>query len=295
MRHFSLLVLGFVFIISCTEQENFNIEDNSSDVVSLAFSEDSDYKPHTINEALNGDYANYLKFLEGTDYEIGLSTSKDGGLPGGSKISCISGISQVRNANATKATIAELPPIRSFIDGIEISQQNITKTKASNSIQDSFGKVVKFSFSNGLQTKSTENNVGEVDMYVPKGIEFIFPHAETEEDLNPLCYYRDFIIKWNKDENNSNGVLVVVDWNGNMVLGDDIPNTHVCRVATFPDTGEALLPETLFEGIPDTAHCDLMILRGNIENIEQGQYTYKLVGKTHHQISFILIREIKID
>mgnify|MGYP003310172966 CR=1 FL=1 len=167
-------------------------------------SNNSDYQPHKINEALSGDYKKYLEFFEGTDYEIGISTSKDGALPGGSTISCISGTSQIRKPSLTKSVTDELPPIKSFVDGIEISTQNISR----------------------------------------------------------------------------------------MILGNDIPDTHVCRVVKFPDTGEAQLPETIFDGIPDTAYCDMLILRGNVENIEQDQYTYKLVGKTHQQISFILIREI---
>jgi len=130
-------------------------------------------------------------------------------------------------------------------------------------------------------------------MYVPKAIEFLFPYAESEEDLNPLCYYKDFVIRWNEDKDNENGVLAVVEWNGSMVLGNDISDAHVCRVAKFPDTGEARLPEQMFDGIPDTANCDLMIMRGNIDNVVYNQYSYKLVGKTHHLISFILIREIE--
>lgn len=295
MRHYYtyfFILIGCALFFSCSKQNSTDVLDVSGDVFSLLTSNDSDYQPHTINEAVSGNYQKYLEFFEGTDYEIGISTSKDGALPGGSTISCISGVSQIRKASLTKAAANELPSIRSFVDGIEISTQNISRTKASNSIMDSFGKVVKFSFCNECQTKSSNSSTGEAEMYVPKAIEFIFPRAESEEDLNPLCYYKNFVIRWNKDDNNQNGVLVVVDWTGSMVLGNDIPDTHVCRVVQFPDTGEAQLPETIFDGIPDTAHCDMLILRGNIENIEQGQYTYKLVGKTHQQISFILIREL---
>lgn len=295
MRHYYtyfFIFIGCALFFSCSEQNSTDNLDVSEDVFSLLTSNDSDYQPHTIHEAVSGNYQKYLEYFEGTDYEIGISTSKDGALPGGSTISCISGVSQIRKASLTKAAADELPPIKSFVDGIEISTQNISRTKASKSIMDSFGKVVKFSFCNEYQTKSSQNSTGEAEMYVPKAIEFIFPRAESEDDLNPLCYYKNFVIRWNKDENNQNGVLVVVDWTGSMVLGNDIPDTHVCRVVQFPDTGEAQLPETFFDGIPDTAHCDMLILRGNIENIEQGQYTYKLVGKTHQQISFILIREL---
>ena len=294
MKHYCtyfFILIGCVLFFSCSKQNSTDILNVSEDVFSLLISNNPDYQPHKVNEALDGDYQKYMEYFEGTDYEIGISSSKDGGLPGGASISCISGISQVRKANVTKSATRELPSIKSFVDGIEISPENIVQTKAANSIMDSFGKVVKFTFCNESQTKSS--SIGEAEMYVPKAIEFTFPFAESEEDLNPLCYYKNFVIRWNKDEDNENGVLVVVDWTGSMVLGNDIPDTHICRIAEFPDTGEAHLPENIFDGIPDTAYCDILILRGNIENIENDQYSYKLVGKTHHQIPFILIREIE--
>lgn len=284
--------LGIIFTISCGVKDKIEVCGSNNEMTTLTVSSNADYLPHKEYQTFNGDYDKYLEFFEGTDYEIGISSSKDGGLPGGSNISCISGVSQIRKAIETKSDIS-LPQIRAFVNELEISQQNIISTRSSNSIMDCFGKVVKFSFCTDSQTRNSDCSTGEADMYVPKAIEFTFPHAESEEDLNPLCYYKNFVIRWNKDEDNKNGILVIVDWTGSMVLGNDIPDTHVCRVANFPDTGEALIPENFFDGIPDTAYCDLMILRGNIENIEQGLYTYKLVGKTHHQISFILIREIE--
>ena len=77
-----------------------------------------------------------------------------------------------------------------------------------------------------------------------------------------------------------------------MVLGDDIEDTYVRRVITVPDIGEALLPEELFDGIPDTAFCHLTILRGNVENLKIDQYSYTVLGETHQSIAFILLRKI---
>lgn len=291
MKHSKLNCFVFfistLFAYSCIQQNN---SINPNDGKSFSLLNDDNYKPHISTEVINGDYQTYMDYFVGTDYEIGISSCKDGALPGGSTISCISGISHVRKTSATKSSLGELPEIKSYVDGIEISP-NLIQTKSSQSLLDCFGKVVNFSFSTNYHTKSSETT-DEMEMYIPKSIEFTFPFAESEDDLNPLCYYKDFLIKWNVDEDNMNGVLVVVDWTGSMVLGNDIPNTHVCRLAIFPDTGEAKLQESLFDGIPDTAFCDLLILRGNVKNIEQGQYSYKFVGKTHQQISFILIREI---
>jgi len=287
-----IVIIGVLFAASCVNQEQIETNNLKAEDVSLVLSDNPDYKSHKAIESLKGDYDKYLEYFVGTDYKIGISSSKDGGLPGGSKISCISGTSPKSEVNETKA-VDDLPQIRSFVDGVEIARENILPTKSSSGIIDCFGKVVKFSFNNGSETKSSEDSIGEYDMYVPKAIEFLFPYAEKEEDLNPLCYYKDFEIEWNADENNENGVLVLVDWTGSMVLGEDIPDTHVFRIASFPDTGVAQLPEELFDGIPDTAYCDIMIVRGNIENINFDNYSYKLIGQTYHRISFILVREVE--
>ena len=295
MKRVVYFILGLVGVLSCTDKGTTILNNCEEEgVISLSISKNKDYQPHIINEAIMGNYGNYLKYFEGTDYEIGISSSKDGLLPRGTSISCISGPSQIKKSSLTRSAEGELPVIRSFVDGLELSRNNLLPTRSSNGITDCFGKTVTFSFkSENAPTRSSEGDSGEVDMYVPKAIELLFPYAETKEDLFPLCYYKDFIIRWNEDEKNENGVLVMIDWNGSMILGDDISGAHVCRIAVFPDNGEARLTERLFEGIPDTAKCELLLMRGNVDNIEQENYSYKLVGETHQLFSFILIREIE--
>lgn len=280
--------------ISCSINDPEQYQISSDGAVTLRYDNNPDYSPHKISEAIMGDYTVYEKYFTGTDYEIGLSSHKDGAISGGRIISCISGISEIQPIK-TKAVDFSLPKLKSFANGIEISEANISsvKTKGRGSLSDMFGTNVTFTFSNSTETKSSEPQAGSADLYIPAEIMFLAPCANSEEDINPLCYYKNFQIKWNKDENNKNGVLVAVEWNGNMVLGDDIENTSVHRTMTFCDTGEAKLPAKLFDGIPDTAICNLIILRGNCNNVVYDNYTYKLVGETHQLISFILIRNIE--
>ena len=128
-----------MFFYSCAKQTS-----TTKEMISLSISKDPNYQPHRINESLSGDYQKYMEYFEGTDYEIGISSGKDGGLPGGTSISCISGISHVRNNDITKTVLNDLPSISAFVDGIEISNQSLSQTKASNGLIDCFGKVVKF-------------------------------------------------------------------------------------------------------------------------------------------------------
>lgn len=294
MKQFFFLLFVALGVISCAQETSIDSLTESEGPILLSVIKDPNYSPHQINDAIPGNYDAYLKYLTGTDYEIGISSHRDGALSGGRKVSCISGVSQIQPLKTRSAT-GDLPKITSFVDGIEISQENLSQIKtrgSSKGIADLFGKNVTFTFYSGPRTRSSDSDCGEADLYIPKEIEVLAPYAETEEDVNPLCYYKDFILRWNKDEENENGVLVLIEWYGNMVLGNDIEDTFVRRIVSFPDTGEVRLPEQLFEGIPDTAWCNLTILRGNIENIDYENASYKIIGETHQLISFILIREI---
>lgn len=290
----SFLLLAAICIVSCTNYYS-EISATMDSPARLSVINNPDYSPHITEGVLPGNYRTYLKYFEGTDYEIGISSKKDGALTGGRVISCISGESEIKPIK-TKSNEASLPVIVSYIDGIEVSQQNISNVStkgATGGLMNSFGKTVTFSFRKQSTSNIIPQAASSVDLYIPKEIVILAPYAETEEDVNPLCYYKSFVVKWNEDCNNENGVLAVVEWYGRMVLGDDIEDTCVRRVASFPDTGRALLPIDLFDGIPDTAHCNLTLLRGNIDNVSDGQYSYKVLGETHQQISFILLRHIR--
>lgn len=289
------ILLFLICTISCTnEKDGGSFLTSTYDHTTLSVVNDADYSPHTINEALPGNYDKYMEYFEGTDYEIGVSSHKDGTWNNGKTISCISGISEVQSAQ-TKSSNKELPQIVSYVNGIKIAEETLMyeSTKGeSQGISSVFGTTAQFRIGNNVLTKATCSVEESVELYIPAEIEVLSPAATSVSDVNPLCYYKNFILKWNQDSNNKNGVLVLVEWYGGMILGSDIPNTYVRRVASFPDTGDAVLPIEMFDGIPDTAYCNLTILRGNIENVSDGQYTYKVIGETHHLISFILIREI---
>ena len=269
----------------------------------LAISSDKNYTPHKEIDALDGDYGKYLNLFKNTDYMVGISSHIDGARSSAEKIECYSGES--RYNIATRSASRELPLLVSSIDGIELNQKNVesfipTKGAEGGSL-DVFGKTVTFKMrsSVAVQTRSeeviTEEEFEEdFEMYIPERISLLAPAATNAEENNPLCYYGDFKIRWNADEQNANGVIVYVEWLGGMVLGDDIDNTCVTRVAVVPDTGVATLDPHLFDGIPDTAVCHLAIARGAIEDVQGEEYSYKLIGETHHLISFILIREVEV-
>ena len=53
------------------------------------------------------------------------------------------------------------------------------------------------------------------------------PSTEAVENLLPLCYYDDFKLCWNSDSKNKNGVIVIIEWIGEMVIDNESFNIMV--------------------------------------------------------------------
>lgn len=92
-------------------------------------------------------------------------------------------------------------------------------------------------------------------------IEFIRPYA-TRTDPIPLCYYEDMEIAWNADITNTNGVVVLVEWQGTTVRNRP-ENKHIVSGDILKDTGAAVLDDHLFDDIPDEALVNIWLLRAN--------------------------------
>ncbi len=295
------LLFCLAIILSCSvDRSNGLVSEKKR--MNLALSSDKNYSPHIVEEALKGDYDPYLKLFNVSDYQVGIASHRDGARSPEDQISYYSGENPFYPV--TRAISQEKPTIISYINGIELKQKEIATNIATRSTddiaQDVFGKIVSFRMlhaSSEVKTRVVDetnpSDVDEFEMYIPKRIYVLDPAAINGEDNNPLCYFGDFVVRWNADEQNTNGVLIYVEWFGGMAFGNDIDNTSVQKVSIVPDTGEARIDPELFDGIPDTALCRLVLLRGSIENAQGEEYSYNLIGETHHMISFILIREIE--
>lgn len=192
----------------------------------------------------------------------------------------------------TKSMAQSVPAEKIVINGRPIFSPG---TKSSEGgIREMFGKTLSLSLSgNTSLTKSSEDGDVEVSLYAPEIIHIQFPDVNSEEEELPLCYYDGLEVKWNKDEKNANGVLVAVTWSGDMIFGEDYSSTYICRSVCVPDTGEAVLPNELFDEIPDTALCELYLFRGDVENIDSESLVYKVMTEVHDMMNFVLIRNIE--
>lgn len=271
-----------VFCLSCdniSEKTAFRLSEN------VTLVKNPMYSPQNEDSYAAGDYGSYLNYFKDSDNIIGISASK----PSALNSHRITGYCGPKYEHKTKSV--ESYPYDVKVNNIDFSRSAITR--APSNAQSLFGDVLTFSIAPRTITRS-EVDECEVEMYVPELIHITQPNITTEEELLPLCYYDGFKLCWNADQNNENGVILILEWIGEMVIGNDIPDTHIRRTCVVDDDGETVLSNNLFEGIPDTAVCHLTVLRGNMEYINIEDESFNIMAESHEFLSFVLIREVTL-
>ena len=82
-----------------------------------------------------------------------------------------------------------------------------------------------------------------------------------------MCYYDNMEIEWNPDYNNTNGVLIITEWNGVTLTGASVGSGTTIGIDFVDDTGVTTLNNDLFNGMPDEAFVNLWLLRANIVDV----------------------------
>ena len=279
------LILIFTAFVSACQYERYIIH-SGEDSSAHRIIQNENLLPKEDISFLPGDFGNYKLFLGNADYVMTLSSTKLSPL----EPNCYSSYIGLSGVN-TKSEVA--PTISAKVNGADFLPEVRTKSDGF-AASDYYGKNIIVAITKTVETKGemAGNNTQEVGMYVPNEIVLLSPSLAQEEDLYPLCYYDGFQIRWNEDVKNTNGIIVVVDWFGETVLGKDVPNTRVRRFCSFPDTGTAVLDTSLFDGIPDTAVCHMTLLRGNIAMVDLDEETCKVMMESHEYFTFVLIREV---
>lgn len=153
-----------------------------------------------------------------------------------------------------------------------------------------FGKTLSISLEN-------ENHISlmasSASYTTASTIHIVSPDISLAEQRTPLCYAGDFVVRWNSDPTNTNGVVIGIRWTGTMIFGDDYPATEVVCLESFPDTGIATLNPLIFENIPDTAYCQLIVLRGSTETISLDGNLVRVINESGDMIKFALIKNIR--
>lgn len=205
------------------------------------------------------------------------------------------GINTLTQAQTRNSSSKSFPVLINGVDLNEIGMPVKTKSENATALKDNlfenfFGKQVTFSVNKSNETRSSSSSQEDMaSLYIPHIIDIIYPVASKTE-LQPLCPHDDLLVEWNKDEQNPNGVVVMVEWDGD-ILGQDSRDESVRTIDVVEDTGQVILKKEMFEGMPDFAMINITILRGNIDIVELENTAVKLYAVSNSSISVILAKE----
>lgn len=96
-------------------------------------------------------------------------------------------------------------------------------------------------------------------------IDLIRPHIDSCTYL-PMCYYDNFVVEWNADQDNQNGVVIIAEWNG-CTMHQPAESLSWANVDIVKDDGLAVLNTDLFEKMPNQALVNLWLIRGNLTTL----------------------------
>jgi hypothetical protein len=269
-----IIIMFSITFFSCSQEiENTDIENNNEQITESSTS--VLFKNNTV-------YSKY--FDNNVEREVGYFASREHVNPRE-----IVGFDK-SYFSKTKSTSSMTP---SFANGIKLNSIGNTElTKSAGTCdfnyEKLFGRKVSFTIGNE-HLKSATNSEDSVSMYVPYVIDINYPVASATE-LVPLCPYNDLLLEWNKDENNENGILIIVEWDGDMT-GSAKKNKSIRTIDLVEDTGEAILNTELFQDIPDLAIINITILRGNVDIVDIENTAVKVYAATNSSISVVLAKE----
>ena len=161
-------------------------------------------------------------------------------------------------------------------------------------INDVFGSElsIKIKPSQGTTFKNGEGEM-EIEMYVPKKINITNPKIENDKDLMPYCHYEDFVLEWNADPKNEEGLVVVAEYYGATAIpGEDSSPSIINTDIIEEDNGKTVLDNDLWEGIPNSAVVYLSLLRGNVKLEEVDGKVVKFYAETHAELPIVLIKDM---
>jgi len=172
--------------------------------------------------------------------------------------------------------------------GMALSQK--LSANESNSI---FGKTVTFRI-NAPNTKTGKlANAEEVVMYVPNIVSITNPEVKTVQEQYPLCDSKNFVLEWNADPLNKEGLVVIAEYFGFNAIPSDAQQTHILNTDYIAlDNGKATLNPDLFNGMPNMAIVHIILLRGNVAIKDIEGESYKFFAESHMRLPIILIKDV---
>ncbi|MFN8295519.1 MAG: hypothetical protein U0T69_04950 [Chitinophagales bacterium] len=125
------------------------------------------------------------------------------------------------------------------------------------------------------------NRITEIGLTNPTPIYFTYPSLSLQE-VAPMTNNNSLMIKWNKDVENKNGVIIILSWHGETVSRTKIfPDNDLKVIKTIDDDGEELIDNSMLQYFPDDALLDIAIARGFIETTNINGYDVILESLTY--------------
>lgn len=129
--------------------------------------------------------------------------------------------------------------------------------------------------------------------YIPSKISVNIQNGISSQGSNSVSISRhNCQISWNADNNNENGVVAYLWWNGSKTDAsafEQPQGENVNKAVKFNDNGQAILPEELFNDIPPNAIVTIFFMRGNVDVKEANGKAFKFISVTQDKYDLILL------
>lgn len=148
-------------------------------------------------------------------------------------------------------------------------------------IRSYFGKKIDFSLAGSNSVKPFSYSIS-----TPSEIQILHPR-KTSGFTNTFVSNNQ-TINWNEDKSNSNGVLIMVTWNG-VTLSNVNGQNSVLNYNIVPDDGSETLSESYFKNIPENGVITVTLMRGNFEYFTNTDgIKYQLIARSESVLNCVL-------
>lgn len=261
-----------ILFFSC--QKNQKPNENSNIQKALKYE-----NPLNIQEIIFKGESNYSKYFDNNvNIEISYSSAREHPM-------------NTRDFSANIHSLHERLPKKLEVTVNNETIENIRNFSANNYFIDPYEKSnIKYSKLNDFYGKKIDFSINRdiFKMYIPKTIEILYPKSHKE--YFPICYFNRYKLKWEKDRYNDNGVVISVEWLG-QIFGEIDTKNYIRRIDIVADNGETIIKPNMFDKIPHLAIVKITIARGNIDIIEKQGMTYKLQGISEASLYTIIARK----
>ena len=272
---FTSIIYTFFFLIIFTscEKEDPNEEDTSFEAAAANNNIANKYR--LLDISANA-YHDYFKITDNTVGFNSLKSASNGEHSLVKKIEISNEIKKSISLNRQKIPLGKNSSTEEF-DGSEI-----------------YGKTISLNYGTKKETNKNSEDSAEIKLYVPKKLNISKPVQQTNTKTSILAYYKNFVLEWNADPKNQEGLMVAVEYLGETLSG--IENDEMASIVNVDhienDNGKYILKQAMFDDVPNLSFINIILLRGNVDIREIEGETYKTYAESHQRIPVLLVKDL---